>query len=183
MRLRSKRFRRDIVPALQELAIVPVSTSYELEPCLKSKVRETYLIRKNGVYIKDEKEDMHSVATSTLAPKGRIHIGFGKRLNLVLKDIKEKELSNNEIINAFVNEIDKQIYGNYKLWPHNYLAYDLLNQSSRFATEYTEKTIQEFKNYITDTISELEGEKKELETIAFEIYANPVVNQYAQGKK
>ncbi len=174
--------RRDIVPALQELAIVPVSTSYELEPCLKAKIRETYLIQKNGEYIKDEKEDMHSVATSTLAPKGRIHIGFGKRLNVVLKDIKEKGLSNNEIINTFVDEIDRQIYANYQLWPYNYLAYDLLNNKQNYTAEYTDKDISNFEKYIDETISDIDGDKEILKTIAFEIYANPVKNKLSLNK-
>jgi len=171
--------RRDIVPALQELAIVPVSTSYELEPCLKSKIRETYLIRKNGTYTKDEKEDMYAVSTSTLAPKGRIHIGFGKRLNVVLKNINEKELTDNEIVNVFVNEIDKQIYENYKLWPYNYLAYDRLNNKSSFTDKYTSEDIKNFEFYIEESISDIEGNKDELKTIAFEIYANPLINKLA----
>lgn len=169
--------RRDIIQALQELAIVPVATSYELEPCFVGKIRETYIIRKEGAYTKSENEDMRSVATSTLAPKGRIHIGFGKRLNIILKDIEKEELSNKDIINRFVDEIDQQIYQNYKLWPYNYLAFDNLNGSRKFENEYSEKDILNFESYVQETISQIEGPKDELKEIAYEIYANPVRNK------
>ena len=169
--------RRDVVTALQELAIVPVSTSYEFEPCLKGKIREIYITKKDGTYIKTEGEDMHSVATSVLAQKGRIHIGFGKRLNIIFKDIKSRELSNNEIIDQFVQEIDKQIYDNYKLWPYNYLAWDIVNNKQDFLNEYNETDVVNFKAYIQENIVDAEGNRDELEKIALNIYANPVQNK------
>ena len=169
--------RRDVAKALQELAIVPVSTSYELEPCLKGKVREIYLTEKNGEYTKEEGEDMHSVATSVLAKKGRIHIGFGKRLNIIFENIENKDLSNNEIIDQFVQEIDKQIYENYKLWPYNYLAWDIINNKQDFLNEYTDKDKISFEKYIIENIQEIDGEQEELKKIALEIYANPVINK------
>jgi len=169
--------RRDVSRALEELAIVPVSTSYELEPCLKGKVRETYITKTTGEYTKSENEDMHSVATSVLAPKGRIHIGFGKRLNLIFKDIDEKELSNNEIIDQFVQEIDTQIYKNYKLWPYNYLAWDIVNNSQKFSEHYTSEDKIKFEAFIKDNIKDIDGDASELNSIALNIYANPVQNK------
>jgi len=169
--------RKDIIPALQELAIVPVSTSYELEPCLKSKIRETYITSKGEEYVKSKDEDMHSVATSTLAPKGRIHIGFGQRLNLVFQDTKLDKLSNNEIINLFVEEIDKQIYKNYKLWPFNYVAFDSLASEQQFSDKYNNKDVELFEKYINKAIADIKGDKNKLKEIAYHIYANPVKNK------
>ena len=169
--------RRDVINALQEIAIVPVSTSYELEPCLKGKVREVYITEKDGSYTKSEGEDMHSVATSVLAPKGRIHIGFGRKLNLIFKDIESKELSNNEIIDQFVQEIDKQIYENYKLWPYNYIAWDIVNNKKDYKNEYTNTDLINFEAYIAENINDIEGDKDKLRKIALNIYANPVQNK------
>ena len=169
--------RRDVIKALQELAIVPVSTSYELEPCFKGKIREIYITERDGEYTKSEGEDMHSVASSVLAQKGRIHIGFGKRLNIIFKDIEHKALSNNEIIDQFVQEIDKQIYNNYKLWPYNFLAWDIVNKKQDFTNEYNNEDIIKFETYISESIQDIDGDQNELKTIALNIYANPVQNK------
>ncbi len=169
--------RRDIEAALHELAIVPVAISYELEPCFKSKIRETYITKTTGKYIKSQNEDMNSVATSTIAPKGRIHIGFGKRLNTILNKFDNNTLTNNEIINSFIDEIDYQIYDNYKLWPYNYLAYDILKKANEYSQEYTNEDKETFSNYVNNTILEIDGEKEILKEIAYQIYANPVINK------
>lgn len=169
--------RRDIIPALQELAIVPMSISYEYEPCLLSKVRETYIKSLGKEYTKEENEDMKSSTQSIFAYKGKVHIAFGTRLNKTLVDIEQKDLSNKDIINTFVNEIDFQIYQNYKLWPFNYLAWDIVNKKEQFSKEYSKEDVSKFEDYIARTISEIEGDKNDLKKIAFEIYANPVKNK------
>jgi hypothetical protein len=169
--------RRDVAKALEELAIVPVSISYEFEPCIKGKIREVYQILKEGNYEKQENEDMKSSVQSIFAPKGRIHLSFGNRLNRILEGKIATNLSNNEIVNLFVQEIDKQIHSNYKLWPNNYIAFDLLEQKSRFKEQYSKEQYENFNNYISKTIQELDGNIEDLKKIALEIYANPVKNK------
>ncbi len=174
--------RRDIIPALQELAIVPMSISYEFEPCLLSKVRETYIKSLGDEYIKDENEDMRSSTKSIFANKGRVHIAFGTRLNQSLADIAERGLSDKEIINTFVEEIDNQIYTNFKLWPNNYIAWDIINNEQRFEKEYSESNKIKFEQYLSNTIGEIEGDKNTLRDIALRVFSNPVKNQFGFEK-
>lgn len=170
--------RRDIIPALQELAIVPMSISYEFEPCLLSKVRETYIKSLGEEYTKEDNEDMKSSTKSIFANKGRVHIAFGTRLNQSLKDIAERGLSDKEVINTFVEEIDQQIYQNFKLWPNNYMAWDIIKNEQKFKKEYSESDKIKFEKYISDTIEEIEGDKNSLRDIALKVFSNPVKNQF-----
>ena len=169
--------RRDVAKALEELAIVPVAISYEFEPWLGGKINECYHLEKDGNYNKEENEDMQSSVQSIFAQKGRIHLAFGKRINRVIENSLNEELSNNEIINLFVAEIDKQIYDNYKLWPNNYIAFDLLEKKEQFKEKYSQSALDTFNHHISETIKEIEGEQDKLREIALKIYANPVKNK------
>lgn len=169
--------RRDIIPALQELAIVPMSISYEFEPCFSEKVNELAIKARNGEYIKQENEDMRSSTSSLFAKKGRVHIAFGTRLNKSLADIEERGLSNVEVIDTFLTEIDTQIYKNYRLWPNNYIAFDLLHHGQQFSKEYCLEDKTAFEKYLASSIENIEGDMSEIRKIALGIYANPVKKQ------
>ncbi len=170
--------RRDIVPAIKELNIIPVSTSYEYEPCFKEKINELY-ISSFKEYVKAENEDMNSVVTGMFSQKGKVHIGLGTPLNKIIENINlnTEQLSNNEIIDVFVTEIDKQIYKNYKLFPNNFIAWDILNNSNRFKNEYSTLQKEKFEKYVNNTVNEIEGDKEKITNIALSIYANPVNNK------
>ena len=169
--------RRDILNALVELAIVPISMSYEFEPCLRMKTRELYISRYKD-YVKQENEDMYSTTTSMLAYKGRVHIAFCKGINKISEGVDFENLSNNEIVDFFVKEIDNEMYKNYKLWPNNFIAFDVLNNTDKFINEYTTKEKSIFIAYLKKSISDIEGDAKEINEIALGIYANPVVNKF-----
>jgi hypothetical protein len=169
--------RKDFINAYKELAIVSVSTSYEYEPCFKSKVKEIY-ISLTSEYTKSENEDMQSSVGSMFAKKGRIHVAFGTPLNKFISEIEGKELSNIEIVDACVNQIDKEIYENFKLWPNNYIAWDIINNSSKYSENYTKEEKQNFEKYILESISEIDGDKNKIKEIAYGIYANPVSNKF-----
>jgi len=170
--------RRDIAPALKELDIVPMSISYELETCFTEKIKESY-ISQYSEYEKEENEDMHCVVAGFFSNKNRIHISFGTPINKIIADIDEENLSNNEIIDVFVKEIDKQIYLNYMLWPYNYIAWDILNKKNNYTDKYTEEDKANFEKYIEVSIKDIDGNKNQIREIALGIYANPVSNKLA----
>jgi hypothetical protein len=168
--------RKDIIQALRELNIVPVTISYEFESCAKSKTREVY-ISKHKEYQKDGNEDMKSIMAGLTTYKGRIHISFGKNINHILDNISNLNLPNNEIVDVVVNELDKQFYANYKLWPNNYIAFDLLNNTSNYSAKYTNKEKEIFLKYTEKIIDEIEFKDPEIRNILLGIYANPVKNK------
>jgi len=169
--------RKDFIQALRELNIVPATISYEFESCAKSKTREIY-ISKHKEYQKDENEDMKSVMAGFTTFKGRVHISFGKNINFILDKINNNNLPNTEVVEVVVNELDKQFYANYKLWPNNYIAFDLLNNSDKYSYKYTNEEKDTFVKYIENIINEIEFKDSEIKTILLGIYANPVKNKF-----
>lgn len=57
--------------------IVPVSVSYELDPCAVSKAHELAVIDQRGEYVKAPDEDFNSMVQGLMGPKGRVRLAFG----------------------------------------------------------------------------------------------------------
>lgn len=97
---------------IEELSLVPVSISYEYDPCDLDKARELYTRATAGSYTKAPGEDDRSIAKGITGYKGRVHIAFAKPINGASDDAKQ-----------LAQDIDKHILGNYRLFPVHYLAY------------------------------------------------------------
>ena len=85
--------------------------------------------------------------------------------------------SNGDRIEALAGIIDSKIHQNFKLWPNNYIAYDLLHSVNKFKAFYTEEEKKRFIEVMTQKMDKLEGNISLLNNIYLEIYANPVKNQ------
>lgn len=167
--------RKNPIEAFKKINILPIAVSYEWEPCGFSKVRELYLSDKQK-YEKEPGEDFSSVINGIIRPKGRISMAFGKPVNEFI-DENLDSLDKNNIYQEVARFIDKQIYENYKLYPNNYLAYDLLNNSSNYSEEYTEETKQQF-NIRLDDLYEFIGHKSEdIKKRYLLMYANPLIQK------
>ncbi len=161
--------------ALKKLDIIPLSISYEWEPCDIMKIRETYL-SKQATYVKDKTEDLQSTLGGIVNQKGRIHFALGKPLNNYLDDIKFEKY-NNDYLALVATQIDKEIYRNYKLWPNNYLAYDILENDNKYDGEYNNDDVARFKKHFSNVEKLLpDGNMNELWNMFLHIYANPVYN-------
>lgn len=168
--------RHDFAKNFEELNIIPLSISYEYEPCDALKVQETYLSSLLSKYVKAPNEDINSVITGIKQPKGKIHVAFGKPINQKLKEINAIG-NENEKIKLLASHIDKQIHQNYKLNPVNYIAYDITNQTNVFDSKYTEQEKKDFILYLNNQTKELKGESEILKNLFITLYANPVVNK------
>ncbi len=167
-----------IVDDFKDLNIVPVSTSYEIEPCDVLKVQEIYETTK-GQYVKKPGEDTKSMATGLIQPKGKIHMRIGNVINYKLSDIDNKK-NINESFNALSGIIDKEIYRNYKLWPSNYVAYDMLF-GERFKDQYTSEEKSSFLEYYNASLGKLIGEREKLSDHFLKMYSFPVINKIESG--
>jgi hypothetical protein len=104
---------------VRKLQIVPVSISYEFDPCDESKARELYVIEKHGGYEKQEHEDVASIANGIIGFKGNVHLAFGEPL--------QGDYQSAEDVAA---DLDRQILSNYVLHPTNCIAYEILEQKT-----------------------------------------------------
>jgi len=165
----------DIKKKLTDLNITPVTVSYEWEPCDAMKVRETYL-SKDNTYTKGDNEDFMSILGGITGAKGRIHLTMGKPINDGILKIDNTRINNKQFIELVAELTDKQIYNNYKLWPSNYLAYDLLNNTTEFSNHYNDNTIEFFENRYKNTTIIAENDNDEIRKLFLSLYANPVIN-------
>ena len=158
-----------------KLKIVPVAISYEFDPTDVLKLPEILAKRMEQIYIKSANEDFKSILKGALGNKGRIHISAGKPITAeVLQQIESKAGSVNEQLQKITTGIDKRIHKNYKLWPANFIAFDLLNNSSMFEDKYDSKQKRQFERRLTRRVDF----KNALEVNSYLLmYANPVINQ------
>ena len=162
--------------SITELNIVPLTISFEYEPCDKLKIQELYLSSLHSKYVKAPGEDLTNILTGIKQPKGKIHLAFGTPIKKELDELDN--ISNeNEKIKLLTSIIDKQIHQNYKLNAVNYIAYDIINQTNLFQNSYTEAEKQEFIDYTNQQISQLIGEEEILRNLFIKMYSMPVKNK------
>lgn len=158
----------------KELHIMPLAISYEWEPCDALKTQELYT-RTVGEYVKTPEADMNSMLTGLSDYKGRVHFHIDELKAEELEALNELP-SNGERIEALAAIIDSKIHKNFKLWPNNYVAYDLLHSGNKFSKFYTPEEKDNFIRVMTQKMDKLEGNLSMLNNIFLEIYANPVKN-------
>ena len=159
----------------KELNIVPMSISYEIEPCDSRKAREI-LMSREAPYVKKPKEDLHSIMTGIRQNKGHIHLTIGKPLTA--SEIAEAAaLTGNDRYQHLRGILDDRIRGGYKLWKTNYMGYDLMNGTSEFlGVKYLPEDLVRFREYTEHKITKLERrlDRAALRDIFWHIYGNPV---------
>jgi hypothetical protein len=166
--------KKSFAESMKDLRIVPLCISYEYEPCDDLKVQELYLSSLHSKYVKAPGEDLNSIVTGIKQHKGRIHMAVGKPIFSELDEIEKSTGNENEKIKQLVSLIDEQLYTNYKLWPVNYIANDIANNSDEFTSKYTSAEKENFINYINTKISKLKGDEQTLFNLFINMYSNPV---------
>ena len=163
----------DFANDFRELSIVPVSVSYEYEPCDILKARELY-ISKRQKYVKSEGEDLNSILTGIMQFKGGIHYNFCDVISA--EEIEScANMGKNERFKALGEVMDLKINSTFHLWPNNFIAYDLLHNTDQFSNRYTISEREKFEKYVSYKTSDFEGNIDEIKKIFLSIYANPVV--------
>lgn len=160
----------------KKLKIVPVSISYELDPTDVLKMPELLAKSRTETYVKNVNEDIISIRSGIMGQKKRIHIHVGTVLEREIDDIISDHPSVNKQFQALGDAIDFQILTNYRLWPTNYIAHDLMNNSSTYASNYTDEEKKEFEERLEKGVDT--SDKVAVEHF-LSMYANPVTNQMA----
>lgn len=167
--------KKGISDGFNELNIVPVSISYEIEPCGLAKLRE--LIKKEHYgQMKTSKDDLKSMSMGMFAPKGRIRFAFGDPIETHYT-LAENNEQRNKYIRNIAELIDEQIYKNFKLWPSNYVAYDMLMQEHRFKDRYTAEEQKRFEIMVEQALVNIDFPITDLQERFLKVYANPVINK------
>ena len=164
---------KNLMNYFKRIKIVPVSISYEYDPTDALKMPQLMAEANAEKYIKDKNEDFVTLLSGIIGQKKRIHIHVGKVLNEELDQISAEFDNNNKQIQALTQVIDDSIIQSYKLWPTNYIAYDLLHKTDTYSNKYTEAEKSLFERRLEMKIDE----KNDIMVEGFlSMYANPVVN-------
>ncbi len=164
---------KNIISYFKSLKIVPVSISYESDPTDVLKMPELMAKHNNITYTKANNEDFNTMIKGVVGQKKRIHIAVGNVIDAALDDVNGNETPNQQF-QHIADKIDKEIHKHYKLWPFNYIACDILYETDRFKSFYSEKEVRQFQRRMekrTEENSETEREK------FLAMYANPVINK------
>jgi 1-acyl-sn-glycerol-3-phosphate acyltransferase len=168
--------KKSFVEHFKGLRIVPVAISYEYEPCDALKSRELFLKETDDGYKKTPKDDLLSMLRGLINEKGRVHFRVGKPISEMLDVIEEMDDSRDKF-KALAELIDYKIHKNFKLWPDNYIAFDILNKTDEYQEKYTDEEKELFLKHMDKKLGTVDVDHERLKEIFFEIYANPVKNQ------
>ncbi|HEY8569714.1 1-acyl-sn-glycerol-3-phosphate acyltransferase [Microbulbifer sp.] len=155
----------------RELHIVPLSISYEWDPCDRYKARELYITEHQDEYQKEAHEDLGSIGKGVVGKKGHIHAAFGTPI--------EKDFTD---VSALADEIDRQIIGNYVLHPTNLIAYQMIyGVAPELPVGYPAKPWhpdehQEIREQFEQRMAAIDERWRDK---AIQAYANPVVSRLA----
>jgi len=166
---------KDFQQNFEELNIIPMSISYEIEPCDILKAREI-VISKTQKYVKAKGEDLNSIMVGIMQQKGNIHLNIGKPLTS--EEIAAAALCDkNDRYQLIRHAVDVRVIQGYKLWGNNYIAYDILNDTDKYSGNYTQEDKDKFVAYMEHQLGTVEPEldRAELREVFLGIYANPVV--------
>jgi 1-acyl-sn-glycerol-3-phosphate acyltransferase len=164
----------NLMEYFKELKIVPVSISYEYDPTDALKMPQLMAEANDEVYVKDKNEDFVNLLSGIIGQKKRIHIHVGDVLDTELDLIAAENDNANKQIQALVQIIDDSILQSYKLWPTNYIAYDILNKTNKYSDKYTEDEKSLFERRLEMKIDVTNDFMVES---FLNMYANPVVNK------
>jgi len=160
--------------SMNSLNIVPVSISYEYDPCDRFKAEELYTIDTTGKFEKDENSNVRSILNGMVGVKGDVHVTFGRPI--VFPEAVTAE--------GVARQMDAQIIRNYRLHAVNYIAMEMVQ--SDFMDFHKLPAI------LGVSPGEIAGKRREfskrlgsmprnLQPYVLSMYANPVIRKAEIG--
>ena len=163
---------------LRELNIVPLTISYEYDPCDYLKAQEFQQKRDNPAFKKSRQDDLDNMKTGIFGYKGRVHYHCGTPINAWIDEIKD--LPRNEFFAELARRMDVEIHEGYQLFPCNYIALDELRGTTEYSAYYTQKDKTKFDEYLAGQIAKVKlhnRDEKFLRERMLTMYANPAINK------
>lgn len=167
---------------VKELNIMPVCISYEYDPNDYLKAREFLFKRRDPGFKKSQRDDLFSMETGLLQFKGKVHFQLTPRINARIDEIGNFR-DNNTSARYISRIIDNAIHRSYEIFAINYIAFDILENTTRFAAKYSEEEKEDFLEYIRKQIDKMEvtdmteEEHDYVHHLILTMYANPLKNK------
>lgn len=167
---------------IMDINLMPVSISYEYDPNDYLKAREFLLKKLDPNFKKCQHDDLLSMETGLLGYKGRVHFEFSPCLTPMLEPLASLT-DKIEVVKGVCAMVDRAIHSGYKIFPVNYIAYDMLNDSQEYGNEYTSEDREAFIHYINRQldkvkIPDITSENRDyMYRMMLQMYANPLRNK------
>ena len=170
---------------LRELNIVPLTISYEFDPCDYLKAQEMQQKRDNPAFKKSRQDDLDNMKTGIFGYKGRVHYHCAAPINTWIDELSD--LPKKEFYETLSHRLDCELHQHYRLYPCNYIALDMLENSkaSSDSSHYIAADVERFEKYLAGQLAKIELPNKDeafLRERMLTMYANPLRNyQTATG--
>ncbi|WP_337579022.1 1-acyl-sn-glycerol-3-phosphate acyltransferase [Prevotella pectinovora] len=166
------------VDRLRQLHIVPLAISYEYDPCDFLKAAEFQLRRDVPGWKKTALDDVNSMRTGIMGYKGGVHYHCAPCIDGFLDNLSP-DIPKAKVFDVIAEHIDKEIFRNYRLYPSNYIALDMLEGNEAHAGRYTAEDKAVFEKYLQGQIARIDIPNKDeafLRERMLTMYANPARN-------
>lgn len=170
------------IDSLREINIVPLTISYEFDPCDYLKAQEFQQKRDNPAFKKSRQDDLDNMKTGIFGYKGRVHYHCAAPINTWIDELGD--LPKTEFFATLSKRIDRELHANYCLFPCNYIALDELEGTKKYAQHYTEADKKRFEDYLKGQLEKVKianPDEKFLRERMLTMYANPLRN-YRKAK-
>ncbi len=164
----------NVMDYFKKIKIVPVSISYEYDPTDALKMPQLMAEANNEIYIKEKNEDFITLLSGIMGQKKRIHIHVGDVLEKEIDEIKLKQDNSNRQIQCLAQVIDDSILSTYRLWPTNFIAYDILHKTNNHSHLYTENEKSLFERRLE---LKIDNTNQVMVDSFLAMYSNPVSNK------
>ncbi len=164
----------NVMDYFKKIKIVPVSISYEYDPTDALKMPQLMAEANNEIYIKEKNEDFITLLSGIMGQKKRIHIHVGDVLDKEIDEIKLKQDNSNRQIQCLAQVIDDSILSTYRLWPTNFIAYDILHKTNKHSHLYTENEKSLFERRLE---LKIDNTNQVMVESFLAMYSNPVSNK------
>ena len=138
--------------------------------------------KRDSSFKKSKEDDLLSMSTGIMGYKGHVHFEIMPCVNFKLDEVST-DIDKAELLNIVKTEIDKSIYKGYKLYPCNYIAYDMAHNTSKFIhSAYTIEDKDRFVAYVENQLKKIdiettEEEKEYMRNMIYAMYYNPLKNK------
>ncbi len=163
--------------SIQKLNICPLTISYEYDACDYLKAKEFQQKRDIENFKKSPMDDFINMKQGLEGFKGKIHFHFCGDIS---KEISLLKGNKNEQVTETANIIDRKIHSNYQIFKNNMIAYDILLNKEKYATNYSQDEKIAFENYLQKRIELIDLENKDITFLKqkmLEMYANILINK------
>ena len=169
-----------LVDKLRDLNIVPLTISYEYDPCDYLKAQEFQQKRDQAGFKKSRQDDLDNMRIGIFGYKGCVVYRPAAPVNTWIDELAD--MPKTEFYKVLGERMDKEIHRNYQLYPCNYIALDELNGSTQYADHYTAVDQQRFESYLQGQMAKITLPEKDepfLRERMLTMYANPLINHLA----